>query len=117
MYVYLFSRIKAATPVGQRPDWAMRKSILTLLAALLVTAAPSISLAQSSGGDFEATKSTIDNGGGTSSGGDFSLTGSIGQHDAATQSSNGGDFSLASGFWASAQPPQNTIFSDGFENP
>ena len=93
----------------------MRKSILTLLAVLLVTATPSISLAQSSGGDFETTKSTIDNGGGTSSGGDFSLTGTIGQHDASTQISNGGDFSLANGFWASAQPSQNTIFSDGFE--
>ena len=95
----------------------MRKSILTLVAALLVTAAPSISLAQSSGGDFEITRSTIDNGGGTSSGGDFSLTGTIGQHDASTQTSSGGDFGLASGFWASAQPPQNLIFSDGFENP
>ena len=95
----------------------MRKSILTLLAVLLVTAAHSISLAQSSGGDFEITKSTIDNGGGTSLGGDFSLTGTIGQHDASTQTGNGGDFSLASGFWASAQPPKSLIFSDSFETP
>jgi hypothetical protein len=41
---------------------------------------------------------TIDGGGGTSSGGSFSLAGSIGQVDAGTMS--GGGFSLDGGFWA-----------------
>ena len=48
----------------------MRNLILILLAVLLVTATPSISLAQSSGGDLEITKSTIDNGGSASMEGD-----------------------------------------------
>ena len=95
----------------------MRNLILILLAVLLVTATPSISLAQSSGGDLEITKSTIDNGGSASMEGDYSLTGTIGQHDASTQTSNGGDFSLASGFWATVQPPKSLIFSDSFETP
>ena len=68
--------------------------------------------AQSSGGDFTITKSTIDNGGGTSSGGDFSLVGTIGQHDANQTQSSGGDFLLAGGFWAKAT---DGLFKDGFE--
>jgi len=41
---------------------------------------------------------TIDGGGGTSSGGSFSLSGTIGQPDAGTLS--GGDYTLLGGFWA-----------------
>jgi len=41
---------------------------------------------------------TIDGGGGTSTGGDFSLSGTIGQPDAGVMS--GGDFTLTGGFWA-----------------
>jgi hypothetical protein len=42
--------------------------------------------------------STIDGGGGTSTGGSFSLSGSIGQPDAGT--SSGGPFTLQGGFWS-----------------
>jgi hypothetical protein len=42
---------------------------------------------------------TIDGGGGTSAGGDYSLSGSIGQPDAGATMS-GGSFSLAGGFWS-----------------
>ncbi len=69
-------------------------------------------LAQQTGGDFEITSSTIDNGGGTSIGGEFSLTGTIGQPDANPQTSSGGQFLLAGGFWAKAT---SLIFKDGFE--
>ena len=41
---------------------------------------------------------TIDAGGGTSTGGDFELTGTIGQHDA-SNTLTGGDWELAGGFW------------------
>ena len=41
---------------------------------------------------------TIAGGGGTSTGGDFSMTGTIGQRDASTMT--GGEYSLASGFWS-----------------
>lgn len=68
--------------------------------------------AQSSGGDFTITKSTIDGGGGASSGGDFSLVGTIGQPDANQTLSSGGDFLLAGGFWAKVT---DGLFKDGFE--
>lgn len=41
---------------------------------------------------------TIDGGGGTSTGGDFELSGTMGQHDAST-TLTGGDWELAGGFW------------------
>ena len=43
---------------------------------------------------------TIDGGGGTSSGGSFSLSGTIGQPDATAQPMMGGNFSLTGGFWS-----------------
>jgi hypothetical protein len=42
---------------------------------------------------------TIDGGGGTSTGGVYSVSGTIGQHDASGPMS-GGNFSLTGGFWA-----------------
>ena len=71
-------------------------------------------LAQSSGGNFEITKSTIDNGGGLSSGGGFSLSGTIGQPDANHKISTGGKFSLSGGFWANATVV-DVIFKNSFE--
>jgi hypothetical protein len=43
---------------------------------------------------------TIDGGGGTSSGGNFSVSGTIGQPDASAQPMTGGGFSLTGGFWS-----------------
>lgn len=74
------------------------------------------SLAQFSGEGFEITNNTIDGGGGLSSGGDFTITGTIGQPDANPQFSNGGGFTLAGGFWANATIA-DVIFRDGFESP
>ncbi len=50
-----------------------------------------------SGGDYELSWSTIDGGGGTSTGGNYVLTGTIGQPDPAY--SAGGDYDLLGGFW------------------
>ena len=47
---------------------------------------------------------SIDGGGGTSEGGQFSVAGTIGQHDAGAMT--GGGFSLAGGFWADSTPVQ-----------
>lgn len=47
---------------------------------------------------------TIEGGGGTSSGGNFSLSGTIGQSDAGLTMSGGG-FSLNGGFWSPAALP------------
>ena len=43
---------------------------------------------------------TIDGGGGTSVGGPYSLSGTIGQPDANQQAMTGGSFSLSGGFWS-----------------
>lgn len=89
----------------------MKRTLISsfFLLAVLISA---ITFAQFSGGDFEITKSTIDGGGGTSSNGDFSLTGTIGQPEANRQISSGGGFMLAGGFWAKAH---DVIFRNGFE--
>ncbi len=84
-------------------------SLLLIAGCIAATAAV---LAQSSGGDFELTQTTIDAGGGTASGVDFELVGTIAQPEADAQQSSGGEFVLAGGFWASAN---DMIFSDGFE--
>lgn len=44
--------------------------------------------------------STIDGGGGTSTGGVYSVSGTIGQPDASTTTMTGGSYSLTGGFWA-----------------
>ena len=85
--------------------------LITALTILITTFA----VAQSSGGEFEITKSTIDNGGRTSSGGEFALVGTIGQPDASQKVATGGDFALAGGFWANAAVV-DLIFKDGFES-
>lgn len=63
---------------------------------LLATAVPSLSAEL-----YEISWSTIDGGGGTSSGGAYIVRGTIGQHDAAY--SQGGNYELLGGFW-SAEP-------------
>ena len=82
-----------------------------LRAAVLLLCAAS-ALAQSSGGEFEITGSTIDAGGGASFGSTFELTGTIAQPDANLQPSTGGEFVLAGGFWANGT---DILFSNGFE--
>lgn len=57
-------------------------------------------------GQYSIDWSTIDGGGGASTGGTFSVTGTIGQPDAGTMT--GGNYSLSGGFWgviAAVQTP------------
>jgi hypothetical protein len=72
-----------------------------------------LTIAQPSSNEFEIVSSTIDSGGGTSEGAGFIITGTIGQHDASTEVSSGGEFILAGGFWAKTL---DIIFKDSFEN-
>lgn len=65
--------------------------VITLL-LIMATAAYA-----SSGGEYEISFYTIDGGGGTSSGGVYEVTGTIGQHDA-SEPISGGIFSLFGGF-------------------
>ena len=81
------------------------------LVSVLVTG---LVFAEPSGGDFEMVSSTIDGGGGSSAGGAFSLTGTIGQPDANTQVSTGATYALAGGFWANPAS-EDHLFKSGYE--
>ena len=100
-------------PQRPRPNFIY----LAVGAMALLVAARTTALAQSSGGVFEIHRVTVDNGGGRSSGGQFTLAGSIGQPDASTQTASGGRFQLRGGFWAKGDstPPHELVFADGFE--
>ncbi len=74
--------------------WIHRTAIAVGIAIGLVATQPA--LAQ----DFDLSWHTIDGGGGTSSGADFVLAGTIGQPDAGALI--GGDFELVGGFWPGA---------------
>lgn len=56
-------------------------------------------LAQS--GDYDLAWWTVDGGGGTSRGGVYTLTGTVGQPDAKVMTSNG--YTLVGGFWSGAE--------------
>lgn len=61
--------------------------------------------------DFALDWWTIDSGGDTfTTGGDFELSGTIGQHDAGTTVMSGGAYELSGGFWAGV--PACTCLSD-----
>ncbi len=83
--------------VGNKHDTYMNaKRISLAMSAGLFTAA---AFGQSYSIDWHA----IDGGGGTSTGGVFSVSGTIGQPDAGMMS--GGNYSLAGGFWGGIQTP------------
>jgi len=66
----------------------------------------------SSGGEFTLRRATIDSGGGEGTGAEFSLKGTIGQHD--TEVMEGADFTLRGGFWTPSGA-SDFVFRDGFE--
>jgi hypothetical protein len=71
-----------------------RLSFILLVLALLLTTATVVA---QTGGSYDVTWSTIDGGGGSASGGMFTLDGTIGQFDAGVMS--GGSYILSGGFW------------------
>ena len=76
--------------------------VAIVLAAGLLAAAPSARAEPSV--TYDLSWNTIDGGGGTSTGtgpnGIYSLSGTAGQPDAGTLSSNGNTYTLGGGFWA-----------------
>ena len=77
-----------------------------LLCALLVTGAQTASA--QTGGGYDLTWNSIDGGGATfSTGGGYSLGGTIGQADAGA--SSGGAYSLSGGFWAGVPANYNAF--------
>ena len=75
---------------------------LTFGCIAATTLAPAPARAQM-GPNLDLSWSTIDAGGGASTGGVFALTGTIAQPDAGVMS--GGALELAGGFWGSGLPP------------
>ncbi|HRQ65797.1 MAG TPA: hypothetical protein PKZ76_13200 [Xanthomonadaceae bacterium] len=71
--------------------------------------------------DLDVPRHVIAAGGGRSSGGAFSIRGTIGQADAdPLQPSSGGAFAITGGFWGGIEPSAalpDGIFADGFEAP
>ncbi len=105
---------RSANTFALRGGNALKRRITISLSTFAILIAV-VAFAQPSGGDFEITKNTIDNGGGTSSSGEFAVTGTIGQPDANHQISTGGGFAVSGGFWANATVI-DLMFKDSFEN-
>jgi hypothetical protein len=77
----------------------MHTRCLTLVALALVTLALALALpALAQSGDYAIDWYSVDGGGGTSSGGSFTLSGAIGQPEAGVMA--GGAFTLTGGFWS-----------------
>jgi hypothetical protein len=74
-------------------------SITSCALGAMILALATVVRAQS-GGPFDLSWSTVDGGGGASAGGQFALTGTIGQPDAGGATLTGGQFNLTGGFWS-----------------
>jgi len=75
----------------------------TRIAFLMLAPAWVLSVSAAAADDFAIDWWTIDGGGDMwTTGGEFELSGTIGQPDASTTVMTGGDFELAGGFWAGA---------------
>ena len=80
------------------------KKRLVFLALIALLCLVGVAQAQS-GGDYDLSWSTVDGGGYTwSEGGNYKLGGTIGQHDAGAEHSDG-DYALQGGFWHSVCRP------------
>lgn len=91
----------------------MSKLVFVAFLGLAITTALSAEL--QAGGDYAIIKSTIDNGGGVSTGGSFVLSGTIGQPFATVEDAANGDYAVSGGFWARIAEVVELIFKDGFE--
>ena len=87
---------------------------ITLVLALAALGAFAASAsAQSGGGPYRIDPATIAGGGATLSGGQFKLSGTIGQP--ATSMLSASTYRLYDGFWAPASPSSDLIFANGFD--
>lgn len=90
-----------------------KKLVFSILAAVLIILT-GVAVAQDGPDpDYSIDWYTMDGGGGTSSGGAFSLTGTIGQFDASVEEATGGVYGLSGGFWGIGR--SGHLFKDGFE--
>jgi uncharacterized membrane protein len=82
----------------KRKRHAMIDIAITSLLVILLLAAAGIAYARLAG--YSLPWWTVDSGGGTSGGGNYNLSGTIGQPDAGALS--GGNYQLEGGFWGGA---------------
>jgi hypothetical protein len=73
------------------------KRKISLMLVLLLLMLTTVTVFAQTGGGYDLTWSTIDDGGGTSSGDTYTLDGTIGQFDAGVMS--GGAYTVSGGFW------------------
>ena len=86
----------------------MKRLIFLALIVLMLLVGVSISHAQSGGG-YDLSWYTIDSGGATlSTGGTYSLGGTIGQPDAGSML--GGSYTLTGGFWSGTPAVVHSVF-------
>jgi hypothetical protein len=83
-----------------------RKPLFALIPLLLAPAAHA-----QIGGTYDLTWSVLARGGGTSAGGTYSLSGTVGQPGTDSAGVSGGQFSLIGGFWHGASPPCRADFN------
>lgn len=88
---------------------------ITAAALLMAFVTAAIDARGQSGGQFEILTWTADSGGRTSSGGTFSVTGTIAQPD--TGQSDQGRFVVDGGFWSLPPGFAENLFIDQFEQP
>lgn len=110
-------QITEPLPATQR----RRRTWVALLLALSQTtpaASEALALSEPKGSTLTSDRSVIASGGGTSTGGVFVISGTIGQADVdPLQPSTGGDFAITGGFWPTLAPTTDLMFSNGFEGP
>jgi hypothetical protein len=98
---------------------ALPESTMRALIGLFLLASGPSAFAQS--GELRVDWASIDAGGGSSTGGIYSVSGTIAQVDAdPLQPASGGNFELTGGFWAGIAPQSSqpdAIFNNGFETP
>lgn len=97
----LADRKKAVEYMRRRALWA---GIALIIALALSLSRGGFSVSAQSGGGYDLTWNTIDTGGGASVDGEYTLRGTIGQHDAAVVS--GGAYTLGGGFWGGSSKSQ-----------
>ena len=87
-------------------SFAARSSIIASV-CLLIAANLSPNVLAQSGGSYDLSWSTVDGGGSISSGGSYTLSGTIGQPDARNhpQAMSGGTYRLTGGFWVIPECP------------
>ena len=80
-----------------------RIAFLVIVAFLLLVGGAALAAPN----DFSIPWWTVDSGGGTSQGGDYAVSGTIGQPDTSPLMS-GGDYTVVGGFWGGAMTPPSS---------